>query len=45
MGTKIARCIPGKTHDECLARYRHIVQLVKAKKSGLNFTVKEKERT
>jgi len=29
---QIARCIPGKTRDECLARYRHIVQLVKAKK-------------
>jgi DnaJ family protein C protein 1 len=29
---QIARCIPGKTREECLARYRHIVQLVKAKK-------------
>lgn len=29
---QIARCIPGKTRDECLARYRYIVQLVKAKK-------------
>lgn len=29
---QIARCIPGKTRDECLARYRYIVQLLKAKK-------------
>jgi len=29
---QIARCIPGKTREECLARYRYIVQLVKAKK-------------
>lgn len=29
---QIARCIPGKTRDDCLARYRYIVQLVKAKK-------------
>ena len=31
---QIARCIPGKTRDECLARYRHIVQLIKAKKTS-----------
>ncbi|CAF1149744.1 unnamed protein product [Adineta ricciae] len=29
---QIALCIPGKTRDECLARYRYIVQRVKAKK-------------
>ncbi|CAF0725605.1 unnamed protein product [Rotaria sordida] len=29
---QIARCIPGKTREQCLARYRYIVQLVKAKK-------------
>ncbi|CAF3846804.1 unnamed protein product [Adineta steineri] len=29
---QIALCIPGKTRDDCLARYRYIVQLVKAKK-------------
>ena len=29
---QIARCIPGKTREECLTRYRYIVQLVKAKK-------------
>ena len=29
---QIARCIPGKTQDECLARYRYIVQRLKAKK-------------
>ncbi len=29
---QIARCIPGKTREECIARYRYIVQLVKAKK-------------
>jgi hypothetical protein len=29
---QIARCIPGKTPAECLARYRRIVQLVRAKK-------------
>ena len=29
---QIAKCIPGKTREQCLARYRHIVQLVKAKK-------------
>ena len=28
----IARCIPGKTRDECFARYRYIAQLVRAKK-------------
>jgi DnaJ family protein C protein 1 len=31
---QIARCIPGKTREECLARYRYIVQLVKAKKTA-----------
>jgi hypothetical protein len=31
---QIARCIPGKTRDECLTRYRYIVQLVKAKKTA-----------
>lgn len=31
---QIARCIPGKSRDECLARYRHIVQLVRAKKTA-----------
>ncbi|CAF3342742.1 unnamed protein product [Rotaria sp. Silwood1] len=29
---QIARCVPGKTREQCLARYRYIVQLVKAKK-------------
>ncbi|CAF3947928.1 unnamed protein product, partial [Rotaria magnacalcarata] len=31
---QIAACIPGKTREECLARYRYIVQIVKAKKTA-----------
>ncbi|CAF2334275.1 unnamed protein product [Rotaria sp. Silwood2] len=31
---QIARCVPGKTREQCLARYRYIVQLVKAKKTA-----------
>lgn len=31
---QIARCIPGKSRDECLARYRYIVQLLKTKKTA-----------
>lgn len=31
---QIAGCVPGKTRDECLARYRYIAQLLKAKKSS-----------
>lgn len=30
---QIALCIPGKTREDCLARYRHIAQLVRAKKA------------
>ncbi|CAF1082727.1 unnamed protein product [Didymodactylos carnosus] len=31
---KIAECVPGKTKDDCLARYKVIVQMVKAKKTS-----------
>ncbi|CAF3255050.1 unnamed protein product [Rotaria socialis] len=31
---QIAACIPGRTREECLARYRYIVQIVKAKKTA-----------
>jgi DnaJ family protein C protein 1 len=31
---QIALCIPGKTREECLTRYRYIVQRVKAKKQA-----------
>ena len=31
---QIARCVPGKTRDDCLARYRHIVQLLRTKKTA-----------
>lgn len=30
---QISRCVPGKTSAECLARYRSIVQMVRAKKT------------
>ena len=30
---QISRCVPGKTPAECLARYRSIVQMVRAKKT------------
>lgn len=29
---KIANTIPGKTREECLARYKHLVEIVKAQK-------------
>lgn len=29
---KIANTIPGKTKEECLARYKHLVEIVKAQK-------------
>lgn len=31
---QISRCVPGKTREDCIARYRYIVQLVKAKKKA-----------
>lgn len=30
---KIASSIPGKTKEECLARYKHLVEIVKAQKA------------
>lgn len=30
---KIANCIPGKTKEECLARYKHLVEIVKAQRA------------
>lgn len=29
---KIANSVPGKTKEECLARYKHLVEIVKAQK-------------
>lgn len=29
---KIAKCVPGKTKEECMLRYKHLVDLVKKKK-------------
>lgn len=29
---KIANSVPGKTREECLARYKHLVEIVKAQK-------------
>lgn len=31
---KIANSIPGKTKEECLARYKHLVEIVKAQKKS-----------
>lgn len=30
---KISGCIPGKTKEECLARYKHLVEVVKAQRA------------
>lgn len=31
---KIANAVPGKTKEECLARYKHLVEIVKAQRAG-----------
>lgn len=41
---KIAACIPGKTKEECLARYKHLVEIVKAQRAR-NATEKVDEST
>ncbi|GLH02044.1 Putative chaperone protein dnaj [Gryllus bimaculatus] len=33
---KIAKCVPGKTKDECMLRYKHLVEVVKKKKETVD---------
>ncbi|XP_050093786.1 uncharacterized protein F54F2.9 [Anopheles aquasalis] len=38
---KIANNVPGKTKDECIARYKHLVELIKKQKKELEASLNE----